>query len=202
MSDSQQIRRKARALRRSLSAHEQRAHGLAAARVFHSSPLFRQVQHLAIYLANDGELDPEPLAKKALDAGKKLYLPVLRPNTHNSLWFAPYSPGDRLINNRFGIPEPDIRKLKPVLPWALDLIIMPLVAFDTTGNRLGMGGGYYDRTLNYLRLRKQWFKPRLAGFAHECQKVSSLPINPWDIPLNHAITERKIYTFSNNSDHE
>ncbi|OOZ36527.1 5-formyltetrahydrofolate cyclo-ligase [Solemya velesiana gill symbiont] len=195
MTNTRQLRIEIRQRRREISPHEQRIHSRDAARTFHSSPLFRQCQHLAVYLANDGELNPEPLAEKALSAGKKLYLPVLRPNTHKSLWFAPYAPGDKLISNRFGIPEPDIRKKKTVLPWALDLIIMPLVAFDTQGNRLGIGGGYYDRTLNYLRLRKQWFRPRLAGFAHERQKVQSLPSNPWDIPIHYAITESMVYKF-------
>ncbi|MES9874948.1 MAG: 5-formyltetrahydrofolate cyclo-ligase [Candidatus Sedimenticola sp. 20ELBAFRAG] len=196
MKNSSQIRKQARAHRKALNNHEQKAHSRSAARAFHSSPLFRQSSHLAVYLANDGELDPAPLAEKALSAGKKLYLPVLRQNTHNSLWFVRYQPGDRLIRNKFGIPEPDIRRQQTILPWALDLIIMPLVAFDSEGNRLGMGGGYYDRTLNYLRLRKSWFRPRLAGFAHECQKIASLPSNPWDIPIDYAITEAAVYKFN------
>ena len=82
------------------------------------------------------------------------------------------------------------------MPWGLDLILLPLVGFDLKGNRLGMGGGYYDRTLSYLRHRRFWIKPRLVGVAHECQKVDSLIARPWDIPLDAVVTETAFYRFN------
>jgi 5-formyltetrahydrofolate cyclo-ligase len=72
-------------------------------------------------------------------------------------------------------------------------LLLPLVGFDETGNRLGMGGGYYDRTLSYLRQRKHWRRPRLVGIAHECQKVDALAPSPWDVPLDMIVTEERVY---------
>ena len=141
-------------------------------------------------------MDPLPLIESALSSNKKIYLPVLRPRPKRSLWFAEFRPGDRLLPNRFGIDEPDIKRRHPTPPWALDLILLPLVAFDNKGNRLGMGGGFYDRTLAYLRHRKYWHKPLLVGMAHECQKLSHVKKQPWDIPLNGIITETGVSFFS------
>jgi 5-formyltetrahydrofolate cyclo-ligase len=70
---------------------------------------------------------------------------------------------------------------------------MPLVAFDEQGNRLGMGGGFYDRTLAYLKYRQHRRKPVLAGLAHEIQKIGQLTTQSWDIPLDCIITENKLY---------
>jgi len=195
MMTPQLLRREIRRLRQSLTPREQQLHSKAAARVFHHSPLFLKCHRIAIYLVNDGELDPRLIGEQAFSAGKKLFLPVLRPNTHRSLWFASYTPGEKLITNAFGIPEPDIRKNKIIAPWALDLILMPLVAFDPKGNRLGMGGGYYDRTLNYLQHRRHWRRPHLVGLAHELQRVAHINRNPWDIPMHGVLTEKRYYTF-------
>ena len=74
----------------------------------------------------------------------------------------------------------------------------PLVAFDVSGNRVGMGGGFYDRTLAYLQHRRYWRKPVLAGLAHEIQKVAQLDTQSWDIPLDYVITEKQIYKDKNN----
>ncbi len=94
--------------------------------------------------------------------------------------------------NRFGIPEPLTHKRVHVPPWGLDLICMPLVAFDRQGNRLGMGGGFYDRSLAYRRGRQSWHKPRLLGIAHALQEVAELEPRPWDIPLSGVATEAEI----------
>ncbi len=95
--------------------------------------------------------------------------------------------------NRFGIPEPIARGRRLTLPWNLDLLLMPLVGFDTDCHRLGMGGGFYDRTLAYLRLRRSWRRPRLLGLAHDCQRIERIEPRPWDIPLESVITECRVY---------
>lgn len=112
----------------------------------------------------------------------------------NRLWFSEYRSGDRLIHNRYGIIEPDIRRRKPVAAWGLDLVLVPLVAFDKTGNRIGMGGGFYDRTFAYLISGNTWYKPKLIGVAHELQQLNSIQPNPWDVPLDGIVTERCLYT--------
>jgi 5-formyltetrahydrofolate cyclo-ligase len=187
------MRRELRDRRLALSSKQQRLHSRSVARHFITSRYFLRCRSIAIYLTNDGELDPAPLALEARHAGKKVYLPVLRPRPDKALWFCEYRTGDPLYPNRFGIPEPDIRRRKIHPPWALDIVLLPLVAFDIHGNRLGMGGGYYDRTFSFLLNRRHWVRPPLIGVAHECQKVEQIHSRPWDIPLNAVITENGFY---------
>lgn len=184
-----------RGCRRALPIRVQRLHARQAGRIYRRSPLFLRYRRIGLYIANDGELDPAPIAACALAAGKRLYLPVLRRFPGGSLWFSDYPPGARLRNNRFGIPEPDLRTHPPLPPWGLDVVLMPLVSFDASGNRLGMGGGFYDRTLAYLHHRRCWRRPLLIGLAHECQRSRQLPRRPWDIPLDGVLTENGLTWF-------
>jgi hypothetical protein len=101
--------------------------------------------------------------------------------------------GERFRPNRFRIPEPRIDARKQRKIWALDLILMPLVGFDDKGGRLGMGGGFYDRSLAYQARRKAWQKPVLLGLAHECQKVEKLAVASWDVPLQGTVSDKRWY---------
>ena len=186
------IRRQMREHRQALDPFQQNEMSLALCNHIANSPLFRYSSHIACYLPNDGEIDLRPLIERAFDMGKRCYLPVLSPLYHNRLWFAPYHRESRLIYNRFGIPEPAVNWNMMRVPWSLDLILMPLVAFDNDGNRLGMGGGFYDRTLAYLTRRHHWQKPRLLGTAYDFQRVTGLPHEAWDIPLHGIATESGI----------
>jgi 5-formyltetrahydrofolate cyclo-ligase len=149
-----------------------------------------QSQHIAAYLASDGEIDPYPLVQSLWQLGKRIYLPVLIPFSNRRLWFAEFNQGDRLIRNRYGIPEPAQRRL--IKSCALDLVLTPLVAFDCHGHRIGMGGGYYDRCFAFLRRRRHWRKPRLLGLAYDLQQQTSITPNDWDIPLDAIATETQI----------
>lgn len=124
---------------------------------------------------------------------KQCYLPVLDPLGSNRLWFAPLFPGASLRPNRFGIPEPNVAARHLVSARHLDLLLLPLVAFDHLGNRLGMGGGFYDRSLAYIKHRHQWRRPHLYGVAHQFQCVPLLQQASWDIPLNGIVTDQRIY---------
>mgnify|MGYP001805942608 CR=1 FL=1 len=128
---------------------------------------------------------------------KRFYLPVLSPlkkrQTGGQLWFARYRVGDRLRPNRFGISEPIGRGRHLIQPRRLDLMILPLVGFDAQGHRLGMGGGFYDRTLAYRQRHSQWRRPRLIGVAHECQRLDQLEPRPWDVRLDAILTESRLY---------
>lgn len=193
MSDSRQIRRRLRAARRSLSAAEQRQHARALASNLERVPAYRRARRVAFYLATDGEIDLGPSLQRALRTGKECYLPVLRKHRQNSLWFVAYHEGARMRRNRFGISEPRLVHAKRVHPMGLQIIVMPLVAFDPAGHRLGMGGGFYDRTLNYLTRRRRWRAPKLIGAAHELQRVALIESQPWDIALNFVVTEATLY---------
>lgn len=187
------IRQRIRKLRRDLSPHQQRLHNQHLNRRLRQLPAFIRSHRIAFYMSTDGEIDPSHSLATALQQRKSCFLPALRPLQPARLWFIQHSQADDLITNRFGIQEPDIKHTSPTPPWGLDLIIMPLVAFDKNCNRLGMGSGYYDRTFSFLRHRTHWKKPQLIGIAHECQKVSSIKPNRWDIGLSLIITERNIY---------
>ncbi len=186
------IRQLKRSQRRSLSSATQLQHNQALRKNIIKEKTYRNGQHIALYLANDGEIDPSSLIEHSHFQGKIVYLPILAP-LKDSLYFAPYGAGDRLQLNRFDIPEPICHPSEWKTASQLDLLFLPLVAFDAQGNRIGMGGGFYDRTLAYLQHRRIWKKPTLIGLAHEIQKVEQLNSQSWDIPLDYIITEKQTY---------
>ncbi|MBH0057078.1 5-formyltetrahydrofolate cyclo-ligase [Pseudoalteromonas sp. SWXJZ94C] len=151
-------------------------------------------EHIAIYLVNDGELDTSLLINELWNLNHEVYLPIIHPFNGANLLFQRYEKNSPMKANRYGILEPKLNCSEICPLPALDYLLMPLVAFDKQGNRLGMGGGFYDRTL--ARLHEQdWQKPQLIGLAHECQKVETLPIESWDVPLKTIITPDKIYSW-------
>jgi len=186
------MRQQMRTARCELDHLEQSHHAQALANHICRSRVFINSHRLACYLANDGEIDPQWIIERAWEMHKQVYLPVLSPLGHR-LYFAPYRPDTRLYANRFGIPEPDCHPSDWLSARQLDLILLPLVAFDEAGNRLGMGGGFYDRSLAYRKSRQHWLKPRLFGLAHELQKTTQLETRSWDIPLDGIATEKNIY---------
>lgn len=190
------VRREMRAARRALSTCEQRAaaQGLLIQILRH--PLYLTSRRIAFYLPNDGEIDPTPALEKALARGKKCFLPVLYRGGENRLLFGRTFAPDRMRRNRFGIPEPDIARNGWVFSNQLDLILAPLVAFDGRGNRIGMGGGFYDSSLRQLQYERNWQRPHVLGLAHEFQHVERIGRNAWDIPLRGAITDKQIYHFN------
>ena len=187
------LRRKLRHARRQLTPAQQR---LAARRLYRQlaqHPLFRRARHIALYLPNDGEIDPRLLLQAAQRRGKATYLPVLNPWPRTRMVFQRIEPGEQLRRNRFGILEPVIRTARQRRVWALDLLLIPLVGFDEKGGRLGMGGGFYDRSLAYRAMRKKSHKPTLLGLAHECQRVDRLPLESWDVALQATVTDQGWY---------
>jgi len=149
-------------------------------------PWYQRTLNIGIYLANDGEVDPIVMATKALYRGKSCYLPSLHPIKKGQLWFGDYQ--GPMLKNKFGIAEPDPNRNNMHTAKQMDVVFMPLVAFDKNGGRLGMGGGFYDRTFEFLK-NTQSQKPKLIGLAHHFQEVESLPTEDWDIPLSAIITD-------------
>jgi len=186
-----ELRQSIRRQRRTLSAADAESCARQLARHARHNRLLSGSQHIAAYLASDGEMDPLPLMHELWSLNKHIYLPVLVTFAHQKLWFARFEPGDELVYNRFGIPEPVRRKL--IRPCALDLVLAPLVAFDTAGHRLGMGGGYYDRSFAFLLQRRHWRRPRMLGIAYEFQKQPAIRANAWDVPLDAIATEACVY---------
>lgn len=189
------LRRDLRAQRRLLTASQQKLAAQRLSKQVETLRQFRISQRVALYLPNDGEIDPVPLILRLWQSGKTCYLPILSRLRHDRLWFAPYYPDTALIYNRLGILEPTVSAQQRMRAQDLDLILMPLVAFDSAGNRLGMGGGFYDKSLAFLRNRRLWHKPRLIGLAHEFQRIKKIEANDWDVPLQAVATDQRIYRF-------
>jgi 5-formyltetrahydrofolate cyclo-ligase len=188
-----QLRRQLRAARRALSRSQQQRAARDLYRQLAQHPMFRRARHIALYLPSDGEIDPRPLLRAAQRRGKATYLPVLSAWPKTKMVFQRVRAGETLRLNRFKIAEPRGNRHQQRKVWALDLILLPLVGFDTDGGRLGMGGGFYDRSLAYRALRTQPQKPQLVGVAHECQKVEKLAMASWDVALAATVTDRAWY---------
>ncbi len=188
--DARRLRTLLRTRRRQLSTTQLAAASAAACHRVSVRPEFRRAQRIGLYFAYGGEIDPEPLRLLIQRLGKRCFLPVLHPLGAPRLHFVAWCEGQPLRRNRFGILEPCLQRPAPL--WSLDLILLPLVAFDHQGNRLGQGGGFYDRTLAPLR-RASRRRPRLIGLAHSFQQVPKLEPAPWDVPLQGIATERAFH---------
>jgi len=190
----QELRAEKRYQRQLLSPQKQLLAARNLERQLMGMAIFRNARNIACYLSSDGELDLSFVMRRMQAMKKRCYLPVLDVMGSRRLWFAPFNSDTRLHVNRFGIPEPMVSPRDYVFARHLDLILLPLVAFDTQGNRLGMGGGFYDRSLAYLNRRQHWLKPHLYGVAHEFQHVDSLKSAPWDVPLQGIVTDQRVHS--------
>ncbi|MDG3087137.1 5-formyltetrahydrofolate cyclo-ligase [Vibrio hannami] len=191
MKNRTEIRKLIRSKRQSLSALEQTLAAEEVLQQLKSVPEINNAQRVAIYLSADGEIDTHPIIEYFWQQGKEVALPVLHPFSKGHLLFLRYTPDSPMCENKFNIPEPVLNQTEVIPVSQLDIVFTPLVAFDKTGNRMGMGGGYYDRTL------EKWFKtgqgPTPMGIAHNCQQIEKVPVEPWDVPLPVIITPDNIW---------
>lgn len=147
---------------------------------------FENGQKIALYLSNNGEIDPKYIENFLKNHEIITYLPIL---DDKILKFAKI--GKNFRKNRFGIKEPISTDI--ISAEQLDILFMPLVGFDQDKNRMGMGGGFYDRTLAFKKHQQVFKNPKLIGLAFDCQQVENLEAQDWDIPLDAIITPTKIY---------
>ncbi|MDH5171721.1 MAG: 5-formyltetrahydrofolate cyclo-ligase [Gammaproteobacteria bacterium] len=188
--DKTRLRQEMRRRRQALGPSIQQAAAEAATNQITRLPHWPGARRIALYLANDGEVDTGPMSGLCRSSGKQLFLPVI--DDQNLLAFARWIEGGELVANRYGIPEPALDS--PRCPTAeLDILVMPLVAWDRQGGRLGMGGGFYDRALAGIR------GPLLVGLAHSVQEVAQVPREDWDIPLDFVVTESALHRCQGNN---
>ncbi|MDA8621859.1 5-formyltetrahydrofolate cyclo-ligase [Psychrosphaera sp.] len=188
MESRQQLRADIRKRRNLLTAEQQDE---AAELLKHNAlKLILPSQSIALYLANDGEINTAPLIEHLRELDTPLLFPVLHPFCSGYLNFQYVNRLTAWTTNKYGITEPAPNALATANLSNIDIIFMPLVAFDTDGNRLGMGGGYYDRTLAQLNQLSK--KPALVGLAHDCQEVKHLNNEHWDIPIDMIVTPTRI----------
>ena len=172
--------------RKALSPEEQSQKAQQLLPWIHTVPAFSAAKHIAFYWPMGAEISPKPLLWAAQQQHKRCYLPCLQSGSH-ILDFVAYQSEDPLILNPLGFLEPDPQHNPRINLCDLDLILIPLLAFDAYGQRLGRGAGYYDRT---LATRPQGScKPYLLGLGYACQRMDRLPTDPWDAPLEGVLTE-------------
>lgn len=191
MNGNRTLLRARMSVRRSELAARQRV--AAAAGVLHSLerlPEFMTDPRVAGYWAVRGEL-PLNLAVASLQRrGQGYFLPVL--GTARQLRFAEYEGGAALRSNRFGIPEPDVPVTEYRAPRELDVILLPLLAFDRQGGRLGTGGGWYDASFAFLRDVPRPATPLLVGVGYAFQEVDAIPVEGWDVDLDYIATDAEL----------
>lgn len=202
MTDSNTLRNQhrinIRKQRKALSSQQQTDLSQNIAANLVQSHAFRTAKHIAFYLPVQGEADPTLVLDYAGSNRKTFYLPIISQLKENQLFFAPSDENSTFYANKYDIPEPICHPSELRKPRALDLIIMPLVGFDLSGNRLGMGGGYYDRSFAFKRYRTVTKKPLLIGYAYDFQKIDQLPSESWDIPLDAIVTNHYFRTIGAN----
>ena len=191
-----ELRRQLRARRQALSPTQQHQASLGLLRQLMKQPLFMRSYHVALYIAADGEIDPAPVAQQLWKMNKTCYLPVLRPDKAKQMWFVRYDPSTPLNPNSYGIAEPDPFHNHRLPANLLDMVLLPLVGFDRSGARLGMGAGFYDYTFAFKQ-QKSKGKPYLIGLAHACQEVDQLETASWDVPLHGIATDRELILCGN-----
>ncbi|WFE68661.1 5-formyltetrahydrofolate cyclo-ligase [Thiomicrospira sp. R3] len=193
------LRQTLRQQRRELSLAEQKEHGLQAVVELQASKLVPPRTRVAAFLAQDGELDTQALISHLWAQACQVFLPIIDFETKR-LIFSLYQPETGLIKNRYGIEEPQTTRATDLIaPTQLDFVFMPLVGFDAKGRRLGMGGGFYDKTFEFKlkkpKLHPTKTSPSLIGWAHACQQVNALSPQAWDVPLDAIITEQACLRF-------
>jgi len=180
------IRSRRRALAPAIRAHAARSF----ARIASAAHLLRPGMRVAAYLAFGGEADAAQIIQLAQRRSCELFLPAITSRRRFQMRFVRCTVDTRLHRNAFGILEPRHAGNEVIAPLQLDLIFMPLLAFDDTGSRLGSGAGFYDRSLRHLHAERRWRRPKLIGIGYEFQRVTQLIPQDWDVPLDGVITER------------
>lgn len=179
------IRTAAKRARRSIRDDARTAASAEIASHIMNSREFLASRTLACYLHDWDEVDTRAIIERAWCAKKRVFAPVI--DRHGGMRFHALYPETRLEQNQFGLWEPIATSA--ISPRELDVVITPVVAFDDDLNRIGMGGGHFDRCFAFLRNRKRWLRPKLIGVAFDCQRVEKITPNPWDVRLYRIISE-------------
>lgn len=168
-----------------MTADERSTASNVIADAFIKSREFHASQNIACYLAAWDEVETSRIIARAWSVNKRVFAPVVMRN--HRMRFYELAQETVLEQNQYGLWQP--RQGPVIAAQHLDIVITPLVAFDSSCNRIGMGSGYFDRRFAFLKHRRFWFRPKLIGLAFDCQRVEKIPANPWDIPLYSVYTE-------------
>ncbi len=194
--DRDELRRTMRNVRRNIPIATRRAAARRIAVLADRAYLLKPGTRIAAYHAYGAEVDLTPLIQRAWQRHCSVFLPVITDPRRSRMDFFRYDAETMLASNAFGIPEPPADPSERIVPRHLDVVFMPLVAFDVNGWRLGSGAGFYDRCLQHLRPARLWRRPKLIGVAYTQQQVERLEFCPWDVPMDGIITQDFFKRFS------
>ncbi len=186
--DKRTQRKEATERRASLSPDQRTNASLAIAETVKGLPSFQRAQYIALYLPTDNEVNTWPIAHCAWRMRKRIFAPIVR--KRGNLRFCELTTDSKLVYNKYGIAEPSDGVF--IDPKQLDVVLVPLVAFDLEAHRLGWGSGYYDRAFAFANLRHLYSKPKLIGLGFACQQLPSIAHDTWDIPLFQIVTEANV----------
>jgi len=179
---------------------------LFLSRFLNNLRVYRMAKNIGIYLPTQSEFPVFPIIEKNLVMNKVTYAPEISSIRNKTMCFTRLSRplkkhlikknslNKNLRRNAYGIEE-SIEKNEIINPKALDIVFTPLLGFNKNGERLGMGGGYYDRLFSFKRWRSTPTKPMLIGLAYEAQFHHSITVDPWDVPMDAIITEQNFYAY-------
>ncbi len=186
--DRSALRAQLRTARTQLGAAERIAAASALVATLEQLPEFLVDARIAGYWAVGGELPLNLVPGRLHRRGQGYYLPVLAQDRR--LIFAPWKPETVVHANRHGIPEPS--EAETIRPEQIDVVLMPLLGFDRRGNRLGSGGGFYDRSFAFLQGKSRPAQPLLVGIGYHFQELPSMTAQSWDVPLDFIATDREL----------
>ena len=184
-----QHRQRLLAQRRALTPTQMQQAAMRVAAGVWRLPVLARSRRLALYLPVSGELDCTPVISAAWRRGREVFLPV---EVGSELRFAHFAADSQLAANRFGIAEPVCSDDEWRSAREMDVIFAPLLGFDADGYRLGMGGGYYDRTLAFLAQRRHFCRPHFIGLAYAFQQISGVPHQKHDVKLEAVVTDEGV----------
>ncbi len=193
--DKAVLRRQLRSLRKEIDAPRRHAAARSLVRRALRHRLLGRGKRIGIYMPAKNEIDVLPLLNRALVMQAACFLPIVPAKGRKRMWFSQVGDHPAWQLNRYGIPEYLHPTAKQVRAQYLDILFLPLLGFDSRGYRLGMGGGYYDASLNYLKRFRHWRRPRVIGVAFAAQEVRRVPEDAWDMPLDAVLTEQVFKRF-------
>lgn len=189
--DVREIRKQIRRQRQQLTDPERQSRSRQACDRMIDHDSFMSAGKIGGFLAFDGEANPLDLMIEAVNRGQQVFVPIIV-GKGKPLRFAPWTMTAKMKTNRFGIAEPDVPESDWIEPIDLDFVITPLVAFDESCHRIGVGGGFYDRSFSF-RKNGAGKSVTMIGFAFELQKMARIEPRPWDVPIDGVATESAFY---------
>ncbi|MBV7435531.1 5-formyltetrahydrofolate cyclo-ligase [Cardiobacteriaceae bacterium TAE3-ERU3] len=197
LSYSARLRQTLREQRRAVADSEREAASILAAK--HAYDWLKDrlgnmsKRRVGVFLSLPEELNTQPLILRLWPAGTKVYLPVVHAKQAPLHW-QPYDPDTLLTYDTLGIASPQDHQATRLSGMALDAVVVPLVGWDRYGYRIGMGGGFYDRTFAAKIAGKS---PNLLGYAYACQEVpQGIAPQSWDVRLDGVVSELESLSFT------